>query len=389
MSSVTTPESRRRQREDDGDDVSSPPNRRQRLDDTTLVQDDTGENVVRDATFYREDGDCILRVEDTLFKIHRHLLDYTDSAFHGMFSLPCGGEGTAEGQVDTNPIRLFGDDLHDIRSFFRYAYSSPLDLQYARIHSADIHDLIHTVRFTHKYRLASFERWAVTAITNICTRKGSEKLKAWPAELYVALLQLHLLSPMPMVKNLIRQVWVNRLRRKHPSVQLSFALNVVDTLQFRELLGDVYYIQLLELSQPGADAEDTQAAEILPTELTDAQKLRLLMGHRSLTLSWTRIVAKIPVLGDICRDYEHVVICQTTWDADWKRVVAEVSRESPGPDIIHRLNVLRGRLSASECHHCPAVKQFISKDLKDLGKNLQESMADHFLGPEVEPPATQ
>ncbi|KAJ7504829.1 hypothetical protein B0H11DRAFT_1979538 [Mycena galericulata] len=381
MSSVTTPESRGRQREDDGDDGSSPPNRRQRLDDATLVQDDTGENVVRDATFYREDGDCILRVEDTLFKRHRHLLDYTDSAFHGMFFLPCGGEGTAEGQVDTNPNRLFGDHLHDIRSFFRYAYSScvlfPLDLQYARIHSADIHDLIHTVRFTDKYHPASLERWAVNAIGNICTRNGSEKLKACPAELYVALLQL--LSPMPMVKNLIRQVWVNRLRRMQPSVQLSFALNVVDTLQFRELLGDLYYLQLPELSQPGADSEDTQAAEILPTDLTDAQKLRLLMGHRSLTLSWTRLVAKIPVLCDFCRDYEHVgtCICRTTWEADWKRVVADVSPESPG------------RLAASDCHYCPAVKQFISKDLKDLGKNQQDSMADHFLGPEVEPPVTQ
>ncbi|KAJ7734183.1 hypothetical protein DFH07DRAFT_967726 [Mycena maculata] len=381
-------DSRRRQREDDGDDTSSPPARRQRLEDDTLVQDDTGA-VVRDPVFYKDDGDCIIRVEDTLFRIHRHLLDYEDSAFRGLFSLPCGTEGTVEGQADTNPITLSGDTVEEIRAFFHYAYSSPLDLQYDDIPPDNTHRLINAVRFTHKYHLASFEKWAVNAISNICARQKSAILRKWPAEMYVSLLALHLLSPMPTVKTLIRTTWISRLRHKEPSVKLLYALNAVDALQYRELLGEVYYRQLLELTQPAQDVEATQAAPVLAPELTDVQKLRLLMGYRSLSLSWTRITATVPVLGGACSSRTHQLYCVAPWEDEWKRVVGVVVNASGRMDIIQRLHILRSVLAESECRHCPAVVDFIDNDLKVLTKKLLASLADHFLGPEAAPPAAQ
>lgn len=64
-------------------------------------------------------------------------------------------------------------------------------------------------------------------------------------ELYVELLQLDLLSPLPTVKALIREAWTHRLREKDRLVgTLPYALKVAEELQFRDLQGDLYYLQL-------------------------------------------------------------------------------------------------------------------------------------------------
>ncbi|CCL99253.1 uncharacterized protein FIBRA_01268 [Fibroporia radiculosa] len=82
--------------------------------------------VVRDEAYYIDGADCVIRVENTLFRVHRFLLARDSSAFQDMFSLPLGeGSQSAlqEGFSDSNPIRLFGDTAQEFRTLLSLLYA--------------------------------------------------------------------------------------------------------------------------------------------------------------------------------------------------------------------------------------------------------------------------
>ncbi|KAJ6550062.1 hypothetical protein B0H19DRAFT_1264925 [Mycena capillaripes] len=394
--SSTTGDSRRRQRDEDGDGSSEErPQQRQKTEDQTLVEEDYAEPLVKDLEFYREDGDCIFRVENTLFKVHRHLLNYPLSAFHGLFSLPRGAENKCEGEDDITPIRLFGDTIEQFRSFFGYAYSSPLDLQYSRISSDAIYKLIYTLKFAHKYRLESFETWAAEAITHVCDQAQGQLLNTCTPELYVALLEVDLLFPLSGVKASIRKRWVDRLRKRGPQLKLIQALDAADRLRFRALQGDVYYLQLQKLDVQALDIAAAHAAPPLPTELSDVHKLRLLTGYRSLILSWDRMAATpLALVGTCTEDFmDHLDSCIPQWNTMWTEGVNAISTSSVTPirrgDLVASLKTLRAYLVARDNGGCAMVTQAVKEGLPHLITTIETSIPDHFLGPDPEAPATQ
>ncbi|KAJ7827387.1 hypothetical protein B0H13DRAFT_2119673 [Mycena leptocephala] len=393
MSSTATSDSRRRQRDEDGDrGPEERPQQRPRLEDETLVEHDA-EQVVRDSAFYRDDGDCILRVQDTLFKVHRHLLNYESSAFNGLFSLPRGPEGKIEGDHDSTPVILSGDTPDQVRAFFGYAYASPLELQYARISSRAIDQLLDTLKFTHKYGLELFEKWAAQAITHICTQR--DLLKTCGPELYVALLEMDQLCRLPGVKPAIRKRWVSRLRHDDPALTLAHALDAADHLRFRDLQGDLYHLQLQRLDMPSADIPGAQAAPPLPTELSDVHKLRLLTGYRSLLFSWTRISATpMALVGSrscVMGPGYHQAHCVSEWNILWDVAVhTNISAsDSVRGDLIKNLEALQTSL-VPQCRalNCSVATEVATRALPDLIKTVKTSMADHFLGPEAEAPTS-
>ncbi|KAJ6545224.1 hypothetical protein B0H19DRAFT_1075573 [Mycena capillaripes] len=144
------------------------------------------ETLVKDAQFFREDGNCILRVVDTLFKVHRHYLcpANEETGFTGLFALPIPG-AAPEGQGDERPIKLEGDSVDQVRAFFGYAYSSPLQLGADRISDGDLQKLIDTARFAHKYQLQSFEDWSKDTITKFASRNDEKALRKCPPALYI------------------------------------------------------------------------------------------------------------------------------------------------------------------------------------------------------------
>ncbi|KAJ7167092.1 hypothetical protein C8R46DRAFT_1219470 [Mycena filopes] len=340
----------RRQREDSEDE--GPPRQRPRIDDETLVG------------------------EDPLI-VHRHLLNVQSSAFDGMFALPCGAENKFEGEDDEHPITLVGDTVDQLKSFLRYAYSSPLQLQYNQISTGDIRRLINTAHFSHKYRLRSFEKWAREAIAAVCTRRANGLLKTCAPEVYIALLELDLLSPQPAVKDLIRSRWIRRLK-DDPTLSLVAALDAAEKLQYRALLGDLYYLQLKRLDNAQAHVLGADAAPPLPAELSDVHKLRLLTGYRSLTLAWTRI-AVTPIILALC--FCHG---QHGWDYEWKAAAREVP--GPGCDLTGKLKALQKSLTErfadfESSPPCESLRYTLKWSLPDLLKASQASIPDHFLGP--------
>ncbi|KAF8628625.1 hypothetical protein AX15_003760 [Amanita polypyramis BW_CC] len=76
----------------------------------------------RDDSFYFDDGSCTIRVEDTLFKVHRSILSKDSSSFDTMFSLPQGGK-PSEGISDESPVVLSGDTVLEFKHFLWALYA--------------------------------------------------------------------------------------------------------------------------------------------------------------------------------------------------------------------------------------------------------------------------
>jgi hypothetical protein len=95
---------------------------------------------VRDADYYLQDGDLVILVESTLFrvrrkpssmhqvsqraelnreKVHRFILSRDSSTFQNMFEV---GTGT-EGSTDDNPLQLYGDTVKAVRSLLSVLYA--------------------------------------------------------------------------------------------------------------------------------------------------------------------------------------------------------------------------------------------------------------------------
>ncbi|KAJ7348146.1 hypothetical protein DFH08DRAFT_867452 [Mycena albidolilacea] len=91
---------------------------------------------------YMEDGNCILCVQDILFKVNRHHPSPRSevTVFTDIFSLP-PGTGVVEGKEDESPIRLTGDTVNEIRAFLSFSYASPLQTMLSRIPDADLQRL--------------------------------------------------------------------------------------------------------------------------------------------------------------------------------------------------------------------------------------------------------
>ncbi|KAJ6628582.1 hypothetical protein B0H10DRAFT_2428835 [Mycena sp. CBHHK59/15] len=317
MASASTPvtRSRRRNREEGHEATPrpDPPKRRKKIGvakastsslsatspSTTMARIRTVEHLVRDPEFYRADGDCIIRVDHTLFKARSsRVLIITIPTFlqrrWQKHVRPSAAGNVAEGKDDGNPIQLAGDTLDELRAFFGYAYASPRSLQFKNIPDADLQKLIDTPKFAHKYRIESFEEWAKDAITDVTSRFKGRTLKESP-DTYVSLLYLDNLCGIPALRGRVREEWLARLWEGGLWTSLSQALEVGEARRFRTFQGDVYYTALQSLNQrSAADTATVMAATStgLPC-LGDLHNLRLLTGHRSLSMCWYRIIQKM------------------------------------------------------------------------------------------------
>ncbi|KAJ6543279.1 hypothetical protein DFH09DRAFT_1282529 [Mycena vulgaris] len=185
---------------------------------------------------------------NTLFKVHRHYLSLANegSVFTNLFALPVAASVAPEGAHDSSPMILEGDTVQELRAFFGYAYASPLQLSVSRIADGDLQQLIETARFTHKYRLDCFERWAKETISTLTARSERRALKECPPQVLVSFLELNKLSRIPQLQRGVADTWVWRLGQceEWPQDEIALMLDVGHRLSLRSFLGSVYYEQL-------------------------------------------------------------------------------------------------------------------------------------------------
>ncbi|RDX55570.1 hypothetical protein OH76DRAFT_1428616 [Lentinus brumalis] len=80
-----------------------------------------GAKVQKHCDFYFDDGNVIIRVEDTQYKLHRSLLERHSPVFRELFTVPQPHD-SSEGVSEDNPIVLFGIQATNFTRLLRLLY---------------------------------------------------------------------------------------------------------------------------------------------------------------------------------------------------------------------------------------------------------------------------
>lgn len=344
----------------------------------------------RDPTYYHEDGDCIILVEGTLFKIHRFLLTRGSCVFRDMFSL--GSCGTVQGTTDASPI-LLPDAISDIRTLFWGLYASPSDITaQSSPYGTDYLRLCRLTKIVNKYQFEELEKWATDVLTDPRVGLSTYLRITCPLEDLNIFLEAASLSNSKKLRKVIEDQTSERIIDSVGREVLPI-LNAVEKYGSRRLQGVAYYFLLMYLDELPLQWTPNSTAPLFPSVadgLSQTQRYRLFLGQWSLSKFWDRCCAEFPIdlpLVSACHEKSHES-CKVAWEATWDTLRIEADRTYPRKlDIVSKLLYMNahgpgGKLDSGV--HMPkhAICRAISPGPADsLLDELSRTMPDHFLGP--------
>ncbi|KAH9889764.1 hypothetical protein C8Q73DRAFT_653099 [Cubamyces lactineus] len=370
----------------------------------------------RDPTYYINDGNSVLLVENTLFKVHRSVLTKDKSAFETMFQL--SGEtdsarsdssmsAAQEGECDENPIRLHGDTADEFRALLWALYALPHELTLAMSSEADCTQLVNLVRITHKYQFRSIMNWALAALHHYYSRPGAlddiittaaatsnhttatgtvptltqtaPPTPGLSASHPPTLVQLTELAALCERADLLECAVTRWKRLVGEGRDLVLALTIGERFNLRPVMGLAYHALMLR----GKAHWDAERA------LTRSQRVRLLAGYYALTKLWDALPGQPPPLthGARCTSQQR---CAKAFGALWRAVLETGTQVLPG---LAREDVL-GKIMLAES----VMKAMVEREIPSQGfldgmphcresalvattmrmREIKESLADYF-----------
>ncbi|KAF7367986.1 BTB domain-containing protein [Mycena sanguinolenta] len=254
--------------------------------------------LVRDNVHYHATGDSVIRVENTLFKIHKFPLIQSSPVFQSMFSLPVA-TNEAEGLSDDRPIILVGDTAEDFRAVAKYMYASPIHIQIDSITEIALPEIISVAKFAHKYDMDFWQEWASRILTRLLV-----DLSLLPVEHFPALYSLyHRLADYP-TRNRIMKHWCEVVRRDQLSI-VSILL-AADAADDRDALAVIYCTEIIRQENSCAGFDLQALVQVLP----EIHIERLLSGYAPLS-AWKekKAVKEQNIMADsralMVREWRH------------------------------------------------------------------------------------
>ncbi|KAJ7909547.1 hypothetical protein B0H13DRAFT_2330253 [Mycena leptocephala] len=220
---------------------------------------------------------CIIRVEDSLFKvsfpseiltllkthslqIHKYILTRDSPIFVSLFGSHQGSL-TVKGLSDSLPIILEGDRANDIRSLLKYLYAPYVclfldllvaTLQNTRAYEVQTHNISVTetdnilavARLAHKYDMPSWQNWALVVILQFLIKNNTSLSSAE----YGAIYDLSYMLSALVLRDSTSKMWLNMIT--------GGGLPISDALDAAESNGDRPFHTLLyahELRGVGVD----------------------------------------------------------------------------------------------------------------------------------------
>ncbi|KAI0365697.1 hypothetical protein BV20DRAFT_1046566 [Pilatotrama ljubarskyi] len=360
----------------------------------------------RDPTYYINDGNSVLLVENTLFRVHRSVLTKDKSAFETMFQLSGETDSTRsdssmtaaqEGESDDNPIRLQGDTADEFRALLWALYALPHELTIAMTAEADSTQLVNLVRITHKYQFRSVMNWGLSALHHYYSRSGAfddvlttvaaptpgaPTLPATPGHSPShppTLVQITELAALCERADLLELAMARWKRLIGEGRDLALALTTGERFNLRPVVGLAYHALMLR----GKAHWDAEAA------LTRAQRVRLLAGYYALTKLWEALPGQPPPLthGARCASQQR---CAKAFGTLWRTVLETGTQVMPG---LAREDLL-GKIMLAES----VMKAMVEREIPSQGfldamphcresalvattmrmREIKESLADYF-----------
>ncbi|KAG0703784.1 hypothetical protein DFH29DRAFT_849905 [Suillus ampliporus] len=373
-----------------------------------VMVSEESKDPVRDDTYYMTDGSCVLRVQNTLFNVHRTILSKDQSFFGCMFTLP-QGESKEEGMSDDQPIVLHGDTVEEFRHFLWALYALPSELMIVRSPKTDLSRLIDIAKVSSKYTFKSTETWALDAIQEYLERNTSPLFSGNPLIRIFPTLNTRssaLLESEGQIARLIRlaqmcshsrllDTMVQLLQKlMSDSLHYSYlAMVIADEFNIRDLRGAAY-LQVMQTSVfvcPGESNShtyvegDIQETSEGPQRLvvSPVQQLRLLSGYHRLAKAWERLRAVPPQFDHApsCGATWHQHGCTQSWTDFWKEKTKSEGVLSLGSaNVLGRLAIIVKEFdkwgSATYMHH--DCKSAARRSIHEKVKQIQEALPDYF-----------
>ncbi|KAJ7618754.1 hypothetical protein FB45DRAFT_1033926 [Roridomyces roridus] len=287
--------------------------------------------VERDATFYHPSGDCILRVQQTLFKIHTHHLVSNSPVFASLFALPVG-DTTVEGQSDDLPIVLHDDSADDFRSLFKYIYASVIATQITSVPASELPQVIAVARLAHKYDMEAWQNWAFLLIASHFKR--SKHLST------THIATIYKVCDKPQWSSLrteLAEHWIQRIESEpepQSALTLTSALDAAEMQSDHVFLTRLYALHLTRSTRSGGTTPMATLANPIPfptAGIPPVHLVRMLAAHWSLSSSWSNLrqnPPSFPIYTVYCTAEKHDA-CTRSVSASWEQALAAAEREFP------------------------------------------------------------
>ncbi|KAJ7830009.1 hypothetical protein B0H14DRAFT_3465198 [Mycena olivaceomarginata] len=293
--------------------------------------------VFRDAKHYHPTGDCIIRVQNTLFKIHKFHLVHNSSVFAGMFDIP-SGEQQEEGKSDDSPIVLEGEKA------FRFApFSSTcmlgvgMGMQIDVIPLSALREIIAVAEFAEKYEMVDLKEWALSFIYRRIfappTVKAKQPLMDLPDQDLAALHELYRRLNGDVAyeyRDLIMATWCTRVEKN--GLPIAGVLRTAEASGQHAYLAELYCVQLRRMKGHARVLTPTPfpSDDIPPVHLQ-----RIYAGHCSLSLAWDRlheVGVHYPYQPGKCpSERHHTKVCVSRLKKRWKEAIS--ASEGIQPDV--------------------------------------------------------
>ncbi|KAF8440827.1 hypothetical protein L210DRAFT_3612106 [Boletus edulis BED1] len=345
----------------------------------------------RDSLYYYSDGNTVLLVENTLFKVHRSALTKEKSTFESMFSLDsdlrsstCSTTNNSgvtvgpEGESDDNPIRLHGDSADEFRSLLWALYALPHELEGAMTAKAISLKLFNLARITHKYEFRATENWALDKLKTIYMRPVHSHIDDAEGP---NLVQLTELASLCEQRDLLDAATARWKRLIVSGKDVALAIGMAERLNLRSLLGLAYHAMLLQ----GREVWDTDPL------LTRTHRIRLLSGHYALGRLGERLPNEPPLLQHHPRCTGSVQVrCNQAWAGLWRSTLDMGKHGLPlqYADVIGKMMLGESTLKALIEREIPThglldampwCKENALVATAGKLKETQESLADYFI----------
>ncbi|KAJ6555172.1 hypothetical protein DFH09DRAFT_1493318 [Mycena vulgaris] len=338
-------------------DQEPAPQRRKSAPSDAGPSDSSMSPASKDEKYYRTDGDCTIRIEDTLFKIHRYHLSDNSSIFQSMFELPAGS---------------LPSEVSGILVVLVFESKSASDPPHVRRGHGEI------ISFAHKYLLHECLLWALESIEHILIHYAAMlSAPQYPMILKIAALCTTLHAPIyERIYGLLKRQWVVHIQSNVFSIRE--ALDIADSFNLRSFLVDLYCIILDSLAVTPDPFQAARAADGPLAGISSTHKLRIFSGNWVLSRCWrTFLKQPVPNLTRrlTCAAHRR---CDVVWNRAWGLAfkTAEDSDGHPG-DIVQKLDEIKSLITQEM-----TARKFLCSGEMEIDNAIaafKASLSTHFL----------
>ncbi|KAJ7722846.1 hypothetical protein B0H16DRAFT_1896040 [Mycena metata] len=335
----------------------------------------TQPEVTHDADYYFDDGDFVIRAENSLFKVHKFLLSRDSSMFKDMFVIP-GGTAAANGLTDETAL-LVSDTVGAFRALLWVLYALPPELQayLTNVTARDLDRILLVAEITNKYHFTTLEAWSMQVVRS-----------AVPRITFTQRTSLLLGRAMTIadrcsdtaLSDVALTAWEALL---HSGVNLPQLINVLEQDQLTCFSALTYCAQLSAMKIVRSGPPGSRVVTVTGCDgLSKAQLSRLLFARWSLDSESLRLSKNPPALsrGAECNATNHSAVCIHEWNKlwpDWMATKSVLAIDSV--DLLGRLNEVRKIVHRRGQIH-PTCRPMMVVAVSTLIATMKGNLGDHF-----------